>query len=275
MHHEYRGPLRGYAVAVLAVAGALLARFLLDAFLGDHLPFVTFFLAVVVAACYGLRPGLAATVLSFFLAWYFFVPTRLTFAGASGPHLVGLAMYLVVSLAIAGLGGVMREAQRGSARDQQAAEEQRQRAAALSDDLRKRVEELDALLRVLPVGIFVAHDPACAHVTTNPAGADPGAHARPRLRNVHAGGPVAGAVARRSGHRPDHRQAAGRDAWRRRRGPERGPGARERVHRPATRGDVGQCGSLAPIGTGGQSAPELDTASCWPTTTATAQTAWR
>jgi PAS domain S-box-containing protein len=41
----------------------------------------------------------------------------------------------------------------------------------LTDDLRERLEERDALLRVLPVGIFVAEDPACERITMNPAGA--------------------------------------------------------------------------------------------------------
>lgn len=43
--------------------------------------------------------------------------------------------------------------------------------AALRDDLRRRVEELNALLDVLPVGVLVAHDPECRHMTMNPAAA--------------------------------------------------------------------------------------------------------
>lgn len=46
-----------------------------------------------------------------------------------------------------------------------------QRIATLTDDLRQRAEELDAILRVLPVGIFVAHDAECRQMTMNPAGA--------------------------------------------------------------------------------------------------------
>lgn len=49
--------------------------------------------------------------------------------------------------------------------------EKDQQIAALNSELRGRLEEFEALLRVLPVGIFVAHDPSCAHITMNPAGA--------------------------------------------------------------------------------------------------------
>ena len=55
------------------------------------------------------------------------------------------------------------------------------------------------------------------------------------LRHVHAGGSLAGEVARRAGHRPDHREAAGGDARRRHRGPQRRPRHGERVHRPPAR----------------------------------------
>jgi len=49
-----------------------------------------------------------------------------------------------------------------------AAEEQ---IAKLNDDLRHRVEELEALLNALPIGVFIAHDPQCRQITMNPAGA--------------------------------------------------------------------------------------------------------
>jgi K+-sensing histidine kinase KdpD len=108
MQISVREPVLRYPMAVMAVGGALLARFLLDPLLGNHLPFVTFFVGVVVASWYGgVRPGLLATFLGFLLAWYFFVPSRFSFVGVSGPNFVGLVMYFVVSLAIAGFGGAM------------------------------------------------------------------------------------------------------------------------------------------------------------------------
>ena len=83
-----------YGGAVLLTALALAARWLLDPWLGEHLPFVTFFVAVAVAAWLGgLRPALLATVVGFLLALYFFVPPRFSFIPPPGPHQFGLAKY--------------------------------------------------------------------------------------------------------------------------------------------------------------------------------------
>lgn len=46
-----------------------------------------------------------------------------------------------------------------------------ERFIALRNDLRRRAEELDALLEVLPIGVLVAHDPQCRHMSMNPAAA--------------------------------------------------------------------------------------------------------
>lgn len=52
--------------------------------------------------------------------------------------------------------------------DRKAAED---RIAKLNDDLRHRLEELEALLRALPVGVFIAQDAQCSDIKVNPAGA--------------------------------------------------------------------------------------------------------
>jgi PAS domain S-box-containing protein len=113
-------PVAAYSVTLAAVAGAWGVRWLLAPLLGDHLPFVTFFLAIVVAAWVGgLRTTVLAMVLSFGLAWYFFVPPRLSFDLPSGPHFVGLLAYLVVSFGIAGFGEAMHAARRRAERDRE------------------------------------------------------------------------------------------------------------------------------------------------------------
>jgi len=71
--------------------------------------------------------------------------------------------------------------------DLKAAEDQ---IAKLNDDLRHRVEELEALLNALPVGVFIAHDPLCRKITMNAAGA---AMLRlPLAANASKSGPEAG-----------------------------------------------------------------------------------
>lgn len=72
--------LRAYGVAVLAVAGASVARFAVDPITHDKGPFLFFAFAVVVAALYGgLRAGITATIVSLAVGDYLFVVPRHTF----------------------------------------------------------------------------------------------------------------------------------------------------------------------------------------------------
>ncbi len=71
--------VHAYGMAVLAVAGAVLARFAVDPIAHDKSPFLFSAFAVMVAALYGdLRSGIAATVLSVMAADYLFVEPRYT-----------------------------------------------------------------------------------------------------------------------------------------------------------------------------------------------------
>src|SRR4051794_10348843 len=72
MQERPRHPLVAYGVALAATAVSLLVRWPLWPVLGNAVPQMTFFPAVVVAAYFGgFWPGVAATVLSAFLANYF------------------------------------------------------------------------------------------------------------------------------------------------------------------------------------------------------------
>jgi PAS domain S-box-containing protein len=107
-----RSPLASYVVAVAVVAAAALGRWLLNPVLGDTVPYITFFPAVVVAAWFGgLRPALLATLLGAFSAWVFFIRPSVSFGPQTGTDLIGLLLFLVMGFAIAGLGGAMRAAQ--------------------------------------------------------------------------------------------------------------------------------------------------------------------
>lgn len=58
----------------------------------------------------------------------------------------------------------------GTCADVSESRESARRIAELNADLAKRVEELETLLRVLPVGVFIAADRPCTMITGNPAG---------------------------------------------------------------------------------------------------------
>ncbi len=107
-----RGPVATYGAAGASVLVAALVRNLLDPWLGDSVPFITFFPAVVVAAWYGgLRPALLATLLGGLAAWLLVIPPRYSFAIQHGNDIVGLVLFTLMGCAIAGLGGAMRSAQ--------------------------------------------------------------------------------------------------------------------------------------------------------------------
>lgn len=102
-----------YVIAVVVTALALLLRWLLNPFLGGHLPFATFFAAIAIAAWSGgWRPALLATILGFGLSWYFFVPANLSFDVSGGAYWTAVAIYFAVSFVIAGFGEAMGAAQR-------------------------------------------------------------------------------------------------------------------------------------------------------------------
>jgi PAS domain S-box-containing protein len=78
-----RSPIVAYGLAVVAVALAWVARWLLDPVLGDELPFFTFYFAVLFASWrWGLGPGLTSLALGIVIGDYFFEAPRQTL-GAS------------------------------------------------------------------------------------------------------------------------------------------------------------------------------------------------
>ena len=96
---ERRKRIFTYLVAAGCVAAATLARTLIDPWLGDRLPFITYFAAIVAAAWFGrLGPSLLAVVLSCIAADWFFMPPRysLQVSYSDASNWVGLATFLVV-----------------------------------------------------------------------------------------------------------------------------------------------------------------------------------
>jgi PAS domain S-box-containing protein len=113
--------LKGQGVALVAIAAALAGRFALDPFLGDHLPYVTFFMAVAFTTWYaGLASALTTTLLGGLAALWFFIPPRLSLDISDFSQRLGLVMYGVVSLTYIAFGQVMnREWQRAEELAQQ------------------------------------------------------------------------------------------------------------------------------------------------------------
>ena len=114
--------LSRYVPAVLALGFATLARLALDPALGDHLPYVTYFVAVAFVAWWsGLGPSIFALLAGWWLAdFFFFSPRHVWYPHGNTPaHLAGAATYFMVGLSSIAVCEAMRRAQRRSERDRE------------------------------------------------------------------------------------------------------------------------------------------------------------
>ncbi|HKY70602.1 MAG TPA: PAS domain S-box protein, partial [Nitrospira sp.] len=128
-------------VALIATTLALVCRLALDAALGDHLPYVTFFVAVAVTTwCAGIGASLTAAVLGGLAAKWFFMPPRHSFALVGVEQQVGFLTYWMVSLAFIVFGHVMNRA--------------RKRAQELAQGLRESEERLSLAQQASQIGLF-------------------------------------------------------------------------------------------------------------------------
>lgn len=119
-----------YLWAPISVSLAVWGRLMLDPLLGNQFPYATLFFAVLVTAAYGgFGPAVVAVLLGALSSTYFLVPPRGSFRLEGRDQVVGMALYLSVSLGIAVLGGVMQGARSRAEAGAQAA----QRQAALID----------------------------------------------------------------------------------------------------------------------------------------------
>src|SRR5690349_5378424 len=182
-----RRAFKEYAFAVVLTLLALLSRFALDPLLGDHLPYVTFFMAVAVTTWYGgLGASLTAVALSGLAANWFFVSPRHSLMMTDVMHQVGYATYFIACLAIVAFG--------------QAARRARRRAETVLDGLRHEIHErmqaeeqlagakrrTDAILESAGEGIFgLSTDGLSTFI--NPAGAEMFGHRIEDLlgKNIH------------------------------------------------------------------------------------------
>jgi two-component system CheB/CheR fusion protein len=122
--------LTRYGMAVLAIVAALLVRLLVDPLVGDGLPMLFFYLAVVVVAWHGgFGPCLVAVFLGLLAAAYCFLQPRHDLAASLAGHRVLAIGFLVLGVTI----GVFSEALRAA----------RRRAEAHADEANRRRQELE------------------------------------------------------------------------------------------------------------------------------------
>jgi PAS domain S-box-containing protein len=113
-----RESLRRYAIAVGCVGAGLVLRFALRGFLGESVPYVTLYPAVVFAAMFGgLWPGILATILSLGAVVYFLLPTfhRVKDDG----DLLRAALFVAFSIFLSAFSEALRRSRASSDRDRE------------------------------------------------------------------------------------------------------------------------------------------------------------
>lgn len=129
-----------YALGVLAAVCALLLRYVLNPFFGEHNPYHTAWLAVVFAAWYcGIYPAIVSVAICSIGVWYWFVAPFHSFANKGDSGLAGLVGFLVLSAVIIAFG----ESTRRNIHNRERAEEDLRKAR---EELEKRVRERTATL---------------------------------------------------------------------------------------------------------------------------------
>jgi hypothetical protein len=109
--NPFREPLRRYAVAVGAVALAWAMRYLLDMVAPGQVPFLTFFLGVIIAGWFGgFGPAALATLLCLVIAWLFYVKAALFVAAPDLGRFIVLGLFAIVCLGIAAITAALHAA---------------------------------------------------------------------------------------------------------------------------------------------------------------------
>jgi signal transduction histidine kinase len=104
----------GYALAVLAVAGGVVLRFLLNPFLGLQGPYLILALSIVLSALYGgFGPAILATLLGTMVGTYLFVGARPGWSGdLDTPNLVRTLLFVAIGVSISVVGGRLKASRR-------------------------------------------------------------------------------------------------------------------------------------------------------------------
>jgi hypothetical protein len=134
-----------YGFALVSIALATWVRVLLAPVLGNANQFSTLLFAVLVTAWYGgARPALLAVNLGVVFADYFLIPPLHNFGFVTPAHYTDVALYVIVGVGIAALGGVMQAKPLALVR----------RLTQARDLLTKSEERLSLTLRSTGIGVW-------------------------------------------------------------------------------------------------------------------------
>jgi PAS domain-containing protein len=157
-----------YAAAVAAVAVAALFRWWLSPLLGVNAPFLTFFLAVGVAAWIGgFGPAALATLLCIVVAWNWLIDS-----GTAPPDqlgsLVALGVFAATALALGGITATARASSIAARKMSVATSARHASLLSVEATLRSERERLKGLLELIDDAVFLT-DGAGAIDYMNPA----------------------------------------------------------------------------------------------------------
>jgi signal transduction histidine kinase len=136
------------SIGILSATIALLARVPLFPVLNLHLPYLTFFCSSIIAAYLGgMRAGIIATALGGFFASYFFIIPFHYVAPTSAEHVVGMLIFVGISITVSVLFDSMHRERAKAARLTLSLQETEQKLLTLNRELEWRVEERTVALR--------------------------------------------------------------------------------------------------------------------------------
>jgi two-component sensor histidine kinase len=151
-----RNPLLAFPLAAAIFLIALATRFALDPYVSESLPFLTFFVPVLVATLVaGVAPGLLMVLLGSVAAWFLFLPPRYEIA-VKAPAAASLAAFVAQALLLVFIGHVLNmlverlsaERRRNEALLQTAAYSEN-RLVELNAELRHRLKNLFTIITSL------------------------------------------------------------------------------------------------------------------------------
>lgn len=148
-----QSPAAGYSLAVAFTLLALWGSVEFQAFIGDRIPFSTFFAAVALTAWFGgYGPCVLAVALSTVASWYFVLDPPHAFKIPEPYQLMGLGVFVLAGLIIAAFSGRVRRAL-----DAMYVAQLESEGRAIDAERSRQI--LDTLLDNVPEGITMAGGP--------------------------------------------------------------------------------------------------------------------